>query len=198
MQTFFSTFESRLQLFYPGNYFHTLELWVSFTWDQILWEWDRANGKGVMRLILCKAFLMITGVRSWYLISHIQTTGESKPYNEAWSDETWVFVLHWVFIGVSNQSQMILEYFLNILWRGEDQFSLEGLPSVTLVFHTEYFSWFLKNYLFLAVLGLHCCSGLSLAVAREGYFLAAICQLLVAWSTASLFVEHGLKGAGLL
>lgn len=55
-----------------------------------------------------------------------------------------------------------------------------------------------KKLLTLAVLGLHCCSGLSLAVAREGYFLAAVCQLLIVWSTASLFVEHGLKGAGLL
>ena len=45
-------------------------------------------------------------------------------------------------------------------------------------------------YLFLAVLGLHCCKGFSLVVASEGYSLAVVCRLLIAvaslvWSTGS-------------
>ena len=51
---------------------------------------------------------------------------------------------------------------------------------------------FKKNlYLFiLAVLGLHCCIGVSLVVASGGYSLVVVCGLLVV--VASLVVEHRL------
>ena len=42
-------------------------------------------------------------------------------------------------------------------------------------------------YLFLAVLGLHCCSGFSLVVASRGYSLAAGCEFLIV-------VQHRLLG----
>ena len=45
-------------------------------------------------------------------------------------------------------------------------------------------------YLFLAVLGLHCCVGFSLIVASGGHSLATVHRLLIA--VASLVVEHGL------
>ena len=46
--------------------------------------------------------------------------------------------------------------------------------------------------LVLTVLGLHCCSGLSLAAASGGYTLVAVRGLLIA--SASLAVEHTLQG----
>ena len=51
---------------------------------------------------------------------------------------------------------------------------------------------FLYNciYLFLAVLGLHCCSGFSPVVASRGYSLVAVLRLLIL--VASLVAEHGL------
>ena len=54
---------------------------------------------------------------------------------------------------------------------------------------------FLYNfiYLFLAVLGLHCCSGFSLVVASRAYSLVAVHGLLTA--VASLVAEHRLQGA---
>ena len=45
-------------------------------------------------------------------------------------------------------------------------------------------------YFFLAVLGLHCCVGFSLAVESEGYSLVAVCRLLVA--VTSLVAERRL------
>ena len=45
-------------------------------------------------------------------------------------------------------------------------------------------------FLFLAVLGLHCCMGLSVVGASGGYSLRAVRGLLVA--VASLVAEHGL------
>ena len=45
----------------------------------------------------------------------------------------------------------------------------------------------------MAVLGLHCCSGFSLAVASGGYSLGAARRLLIA--VASLVAEYGLYGA---
>ena len=44
-------------------------------------------------------------------------------------------------------------------------------------------------YLFLAMLGLHCCSGFSLVVASGGYPLVAVLRLLIA--VAFLVAEHG-------
>ena len=35
-------------------------------------------------------------------------------------------------------------------------------------------------YLFLAVLGLHCCTGFSLVALNWGYSLVAVCRLLIA------------------
>ena len=45
-------------------------------------------------------------------------------------------------------------------------------------------------YLFLAVLGLHCCVGFGLAVASRGYSLDAVHRLLFA--VVSLVAEHRL------
>ena len=45
----------------------------------------------------------------------------------------------------------------------------------------------LVRYLFLAVLGLHCCTGFSLAVDGGSYCLAVVLGLLV---VTSLVVEH--------
>ena len=44
--------------------------------------------------------------------------------------------------------------------------------------------------LFLAVLGVHCCTGFSLVVARGGYSLMAMHGLLI--SVASLVAGHGI------
>ena len=45
------------------------------------------------------------------------------------------------------------------------------------------------------VLGLQCCAGFLLAVARGSYSLGAVCGLLTA--VDSLVAEHGLKVCGL-
>ena len=45
-------------------------------------------------------------------------------------------------------------------------------------------------YLFLIMLGLHCCVGFSLVVVTGGYSLVAVRGLLV--ELASLVAEHGL------
>ena len=45
-------------------------------------------------------------------------------------------------------------------------------------------------YLFLAVLGLHCCSGFSLVVTSRGYSLVAVQGLLIV--VASLAAEYKL------
>ena len=45
-------------------------------------------------------------------------------------------------------------------------------------------------YLFVAVLGLHCCLGFSLVVGSEGYSLVVLGKLLIV--VASFVVEHGL------
>ena len=55
-----------------------------------------------------------------------------------------------------------------------------------------YFLIVLFIYLFLAVLGLCCCMGFSLVVARGDYFLAVLCRLLI--GVASLVAERGLQG----
>lgn len=47
------------------------------------------------------------------------------------------------------------------------------------------FFFFKSLYLFLAVLGPHCCSGFSLVVASRGYSLASVCEFLIV-------VEHRL------
>ena len=47
-------------------------------------------------------------------------------------------------------------------------------------------------YLFLAVLGVHCCSGFSLVVVSGGYFPGAVLGLFVAG--VSLVGEHGGMG----
>ena len=54
---------------------------------------------------------------------------------------------------------------------------------------------FLNNFIyFLAVQGLHCCKGFSLASASGGSPLVAVHRLLLI-EVASLAVEHGLYGA---
>ena len=45
-------------------------------------------------------------------------------------------------------------------------------------------------YLFVAVLGLHCCLGFYLVVGSEGYSLVVLGKLLIV--VASFVVEHGL------
>ena len=45
-------------------------------------------------------------------------------------------------------------------------------------------------YLFLVVLGLHCCSDFSLVVTRGGYSVVVVCGLLI--PMVSLAAEHGL------
>ena len=52
------------------------------------------------------------------------------------------------------------------------------------------FILFIYIYLFLAVLVLGCCMGFSLVEASRGYFLIAVCSLLIV--VASLIAEHGL------
>ena len=46
----------------------------------------------------------------------------------------------------------------------------------------------------MAVLGLHCCTGFSLAVASRGYSLVAMSELLIA--VASLVAKHRLSSCG--
>ena len=53
---------------------------------------------------------------------------------------------------------------------------------------------YLFTYLFLAVLGLHCCTGFSLVVVSGGYSPAGVHGLFIV--VASLVVEHGLWGLG--
>jgi len=48
------------------------------------------------------------------------------------------------------------------------------------------------TYLFLAVLGLHCCTNFSLVAVSRGYSLVAVHGLLIV--VASLVAEHGLLG----
>ena len=67
--------------------------------------------------------------------------------------------------------------------RGQQDHCLSE-ASVGTSFSFFFFLPFLKNYLFLAVLGLHCCAGLSLVVANGGY--PSCC------SRVSLVAEHGL------
>ena len=52
------------------------------------------------------------------------------------------------------------------------------------------FNLFSTSYLFLAVLGLCCCMGLSLVSASRGYSLIAVCGRLIV--VASLVSEHRL------
>ena len=48
-------------------------------------------------------------------------------------------------------------------------------------------------YLFLTLLGLHCCTGFPLVVASGGSSLAVVCGLLIA--VASLVAKHQLHGS---
>jgi len=56
----------------------------------------------------------------------------------------------------------------------------------------SHFAFFKNNfiYLFLAVLGLLCCTGFSLVAEFRDYSPVAVCRLLIA--VASLVAEHGL------
>ena len=58
------------------------------------------------------------------------------------------------------------------------------------MFLFRFFYKFLFFYLFLAVLGLHCCVGFSLVVANWGCTLVVVCRLLIA--VASLAAEYRL------
>ena len=60
----------------------------------------------------------------------------------------------------------------------------QGLGEIGVVIYVFFF----KNRLFLAVLGLHCCTGFSLVVVSRGYSLVAMHRLLIV--VASLVVEH--------
>ena len=51
-------------------------------------------------------------------------------------------------------------------------------------------------YLFLAVPGLHCCSGFSLVVASGGYSLSVVCRLLIRAFQVLLVVESPFANAG--
>ena len=65
------------------------------------------------------------------------------------------------------------------------------LPSVCVCLLTRPpFLFTLFMYLFLALSGSHCCTGLSLVVASRGYSLVAVRGLLL--GVASLVAEHGL------
>ena len=52
------------------------------------------------------------------------------------------------------------------------------------------FNFFLNFILFLAALGLHCCTQAFSCCGERGLFFVAVCRLLIA--VASLVVEHGL------
>ena len=53
----------------------------------------------------------------------------------------------------------------------------------------SFFFFYIYNYLFLAVLGLHCCAGFSPVAASGGYSLAVVLGLPIA--VTYLVVEHG-------
>ena len=55
---------------------------------------------------------------------------------------------------------------------------------------SSFFFFYNFIYLFLAVLGLHCCSGFSLVLASGGYSLVAVHGFLIV--VAFLVVEHKL------
>ena len=61
--------------------------------------------------------------------------------------------------------------------------------------HVDFLKVILCMYVFLAVLGLHCCVGFSRVVASRGYFLAVVPRLLIA--VASFGVEHRPRAPGL-
>jgi len=80
-------------------------------------------------------------------------------------------------------------------------FSLKFFVMIFLIFlfkqllslSSPFFSSLFKKkfmYLFLVVLGLHCCVGFSLVAASEGYYLVVVCRLFIV--VASLIVEHEL------
>ena len=50
----------------------------------------------------------------------------------------------------------------------------------------------LFTYLFMAVLGLHCCAGFSLVVESRGYSLVAVCGLLTMDRGALWATIHGI------
>ena len=56
--------------------------------------------------------------------------------------------------------------------------------------------FFLKVYLFLTVLGLHCCVGLSPVVARGGSFLGGVHWLLIAVASLVAALEHKVNSCG--
>ena len=74
--------------------------------------------------------------------------------------------------------------------------SLPG-SSVHGIFQARVLEWdaiaFPFTYLVLAVLGLCCCMGFSLAVVKRGYFLVAVHKLLIA--VDFLAAEHRFQGA---
>ena len=92
---------------------------------------------------------------------------------------------------------------------GIPPFEWKGIVDVPCTQHFFFFNLFLfiyLIYLFLAVLGLRCCTrarGLSLVAASEGYSLLrcagfSLCWLLLLWSTGSrhvgsVVVAHGLS-----
>ena len=50
----------------------------------------------------------------------------------------------------------------------------------------------LIDSIYLAVLGLHCCTGFSLVAGSRSYSLVVVCRFLIA--VASLVVEHRIQG----
>ena len=65
--------------------------------------------------------------------------------------------------------------------------SPKDLGCKVLIQHLDFFK---KNYLFLAVLGLHYCMGFSLAAVSRGYSVVVVHGLLIA--VASLVAQHRL------
>ena len=64
-----------------------------------------------------------------------------------------------------------------------------GIYSFYFYFYYLIFNNFISIYLFLTVLGLHCCMDFSLVVMNRGYSLVAVCGLLTA--LAPLVVGRG-------
>ena len=77
------------------------------------------------------------------------------------------------------------------------KYSLKNYLSYTLldmykIEFVQFFNSFIYLFIFLAVLGVHCCTGFSPVVASEGYSLVAVSRLLIV--LPSHIAELGLQG----
>ena len=78
--------------------------------------------------------------------------------------------------------------------------NFQCLPWILVIYpqvgnHLCQFSFFKKNYLFLAALGLCCCVLAFSSCSKRGLLFIVVCGLLIA--VASLVAEHGLQAHGL-